>query len=197
MRDDELYGLGLKLPLTDKIRLDATAYGHTNEGQGLWYTPYVASPGFGTAGSTAAPLSIRTTEYDITRAGLTAGLTIDLGSHELSGGFWTEKNDFNQARRFYAETAAAPSRDPLDFQSNPFFTQWEYKFETETLTGYVSDTWTINDALKVNFGFKAFKILRDFFIPERQILTVGRQGGLLYSLNNHADIYPLFRGQLV
>lgn len=158
VRDDELYGLGLKLPLTDKIRLDATAYGHTNEGQGLWYTPYVASPGFGTAGSTAAPLSIRTTEYDITRAGLTAGLTIDLGSHELSGGFWTEKNDFNQARRYYAETAAAPTRDPLDFQENPFFTQWEYKFETETLTGYVSDTWTINDALKVNFGFKAMQV---------------------------------------
>lgn len=158
VRDDELYGLGLKLPLTDKIKLDATAYGHTNEGQGLWYTPYVASPGFGTAGSTAAPLSIRTTEYDITRAGLTAGLTIDLGSHELSGGFWTEKNDFNQARRYYAETAAAPTRDPLNFQENPFFTQWEYKFETETLTGYVSDTWTINDALKVNFGFKAMQV---------------------------------------
>jgi len=158
VRDDELYGLGLKLPLTDKIKLDATAYGHTNEGQGLWYTPYVASPGFGTAGSTAAPLSIRTTEYDITRAGLTAGLTIDLGSHELSGGFWAEKNDFNQARRYYAETAAAPTRDPLNFQENPFFTQWEYKFETETLTGYVSDTWTINDALKVNFGFKAMQV---------------------------------------
>ena len=158
VRDDELYGLGLKLPLTDRIKLDATAYGHTNKGQGLWYTPYLASPGFGTAGSTAAPLSIRTTEYDITRAGLTAGLTIDLGAHELSGGFWTEKNDFNQARRFYAETAAAPTRDPLDFQENPFFTQWQYRFETETLTGYVSDTWTVNDALKVNFGFKAMKV---------------------------------------
>ena len=158
VRDDELYGLSLKLPLTDKIKLDATAYGHTNEGQGLWYTPYVASPGFGTAGSTAAPLSIRTTEYDIARAGLTAGLTIDLGAHELSGGFWTEKNDFNQARRYYAETAAAATRDPLDFQENPFFTQWQYKFETETLTGYVADTWTVNDALKVNFGFKAMKV---------------------------------------
>ncbi|OZA75789.1 MAG: hypothetical protein B7X77_06760 [Caulobacter sp. 39-67-4] len=158
IRDDQLYGLGLKMPLTDKIKLDATAYGHTNEGQGLWYTPYVASPGFGTAGSTAAPLSIRTTEYDISRSGLTAGLTIDLGAHELTGGFWTEKNDMNQARRFYAETAAAPSRNSLQFQENPFFTQWQYRFETETLTGYVSDTWTINDALKVNFGFKAMKV---------------------------------------
>jgi iron complex outermembrane receptor protein len=84
----------------------------------------LASPGYGTAGSTAAPLSIRTTEYDIDRKGLIGGLTVDLGSHEIGAGFWTEDNDFNQARRFYAETAAAPSRDPLDFQSNPFFTQW-------------------------------------------------------------------------
>ncbi|PTS89060.1 TonB-dependent receptor [Caulobacter sp. HMWF009] len=158
IRDDNLYGASLNLPINDMVKLNATAYGHTNEGQGLWYTPYVPSPGFGTVGSTAAPLSIRTTEYDLDRKGLIGGLTIDLGAHEVTTGFWTEKNDFNQARRFYAETAAAPSRDPLDFQSNPFFTQWQYKFETKTTTGYVSDAWTVNDALKVNFGFKAVKV---------------------------------------
>ncbi|MDI1363366.1 MAG: TonB-dependent receptor [bacterium] len=158
VRDDDLYGATLNLPITDKVKLNATAYGHTNKGQGLWYTPYVPSPGFGTAGSTAAPLSIRTTEYDIDRKGLIGGLTIDLGAHEVGLGFWTEKNDFNQARRYYAETAAAPSRDPLDFQSNPFFTQWQYKFETKTTTGHIEDTWTVNDALKVNFGFKAIKV---------------------------------------
>lgn len=158
IRDDDLYGAALNLDLTDRVTLDATAYQHKNKGQGLWYTPYVASPGFGTAGSTAAPLSIRTTEYDIDRGGLTAGLTVDLGAHRLSGGFWHEVNNFNQARRFYAETAAAPSRDPLDFQSNPFFTQWQYAFETKTTTGHIEDEWTLSDALKVNFGFKAIKV---------------------------------------
>lgn len=158
IRDDDLYGASLNLALTDRVTLDATAYQHKNKGQGLWYTPYVASPGFGTTGSTAAPLSIRTTEYDIDRGGLTAGLTVDLGAHRLSGGFWHEVNNFNQARRFYAETAAAPSRDPLDFQSNPFFTQWQYAFETKTTTGHIEDEWTLSDALKVNFGFKAIKV---------------------------------------
>lgn len=158
IRDDDLYGASLNLDLTDRVTLDATAYQHKNKGQGLWYTPYVASPGFGTTGSTAAPLSIRTTEYDIDRGGLTAGLTVDLGAHRLSGGFWHEVNNFNQARRFYAETAAAPSRDPLDFQSNPFFTQWQYAFETKTTTGHIEDEWTLSDALKVNFGFKAIKV---------------------------------------
>ncbi len=158
VRDDDLYGAALKLDITERVKLDATAYQHKNKGQGLWYTPYLASPGFGAAGSTAAPLSIRTTEYDIDRGGIIAGLTLDLGAHRLSGGFWHEINNFNQARRFYAETAAAPSRDPLDFQSNPFFTQWQYRFETKTLTGHLEDEWTISDAFKVNFGFKAIKV---------------------------------------
>lgn len=158
VRNDDLYGAKLNLDITDRVTLDATAYQHKNKGQGLWYTPYLASPGFGTAGSTAAPLSIRTTEYDIDRGGLTAGLTIDVGAHRVSGGFWHEVNHFNQARRFYAETAAAPSRNPLDFQSNPFFTQWQYAFETKTTTGHLEDEWTLTDALKVNFGFKAIKV---------------------------------------
>ena len=158
VRNDDLYGAKLNLDITDRVTLDATAYQHKNKGQGLWYTPYLASPGFGTAGSTAAPLSIRTTEYDIDRGGLTAGLTIDVGAHRVSGGFWHEVNHFNQARRFYAETAAAPSRNPLDFQSNPFFTQWQYRFETKTTTGHIEDEWTVTDAFKVNFGFKAIKV---------------------------------------
>ncbi|MET3664709.1 TonB-dependent receptor [Caulobacter sp. 1776] len=158
VRDDDLYGAALKLDVTEHVTFNATAYQHKNKGQGLWYTPYLASPGFGTAGSTAAPLSIRTTEYDIDRGGLIADLAVELGAHRFSGGFWHERNHFNQARRFYAETAAAPSRDPLDFQDNPFFTQWQYAFETKTWTGHLEDEWTISDAFKVNFGFKAIKV---------------------------------------
>jgi iron complex outermembrane receptor protein len=61
-------------------RFDLTGYGHKNQGQGLWYTPYTVSPGYGTAGSNAAPLSIRTTEYDIDRKGLIGNVYVDLGS---------------------------------------------------------------------------------------------------------------------
>jgi len=158
VRDDNLYGANLDLELTEGLRLTATAYGHDDEGQGLWYTPYVPSPGWGTPGSTAAPLSIRTTEYDIDRKGLIGGLTLDLGDHVISGGFWVETNDFHQARRYYAETAAAPSRNPLDFQTNPFATQWEYDFNTETRQLYLQDVWSVTDALKINFGFKSLQV---------------------------------------
>jgi iron complex outermembrane receptor protein len=196
IRDDDIYAVTLKHDLGEMARFDLTGYGHKNEGQGLWYTPYTVSPGYGTAGSTAAPLSIRTTEYDIDRKGLIGNVYVDLGGHAISAGFWTEDNDFHQARRFYAETAAAPSRDPLDFQSNPFFTQWEYKFNTKTTTGYVQDVWTVNDALKVNFGFKALKVenevksivgavngkiqSKDSFLP---------QVGVVYDLNNGVELF--------
>jgi iron complex outermembrane receptor protein len=158
VRDDNLAGLSLDLPIGDMVTINATAYSHTDEGQGLWYTPYLASPGYGTVGSNAAPLSIRTTEYEIDRKGLVGGVTLDLGAHTVSGGFWVENNEFNQARRFYAETFNRPSRDPLGFQSNPFFTQWEYAFETRTLQFYLQDVWAITEALKVNFGFKTLKV---------------------------------------
>ncbi len=158
VRDDNLYGVTLDVPMSDTVNLTATAYRHTDVGQGLWWTPYVPSPTWGAPGSTAAPLSIRTTEYDIDRGGLILGVTAEFGDHLISAGLWNETNDFNQARRYYAETAARPSRDPLGFQANPFFTQWSYAFTTNTTVGYVQDVWTINDAFKINFGFKALKV---------------------------------------
>jgi iron complex outermembrane receptor protein len=197
IRDDDLYAVTLKEKLGDMVRFDVTAYGHKNQGQGLWYTPYTASPGYGTAGSNAAPLSIRTTEYDIDRKGLIGNVYVDLGAHAISGGFWYEDNDFHQARRFYAETLDKPSRDPLDFQSNPFLTSWDYKFNTKTTTGYLQDVWTVTDALKVNFGFKALKVenevstvagnpmsgkieSKDSFLP---------QAGVVYDLHNGLEFF--------
>ncbi|PVM91368.1 TonB-dependent receptor [Caulobacter endophyticus] len=161
IRDDDLYGATLALPFGDRVDFKATAYQHKNKGQGLWGTPYQVSPGYGAAGSTAAPLSIRTTEYSIDRGGVIADLTVDLGTHKIGVGFWTENNHFDQARRFYAETLTGPSRDWLDFQSNPFRTQWQYAFTTETRTAHIEDTWTVTDALKINFGFKAIKVDND------------------------------------
>ncbi len=54
IRDDDIYAVTLKHDLGEMARFDLTGYGHKNQGQGLWYTPYTASPGYGTPGSTAA-----------------------------------------------------------------------------------------------------------------------------------------------
>jgi iron complex outermembrane receptor protein len=152
LREDHLGYLAVELPIVESLIAKATVYTHENEGQGLWGTPYTPTPG-------GAPLSVRTTEYEIERTGIVTSLTWTLGDHEISGGLWYEDNDFEQARRFYGEpNIAAPTRSFLDFQDNPFFTQWQYAFKTETLHLHLQDTWTVNDTLTLNFGFKSVSV---------------------------------------
>ncbi len=151
LRKDALVALKGDWEITKTLSAKATFYRHSNKGMGTWYTPVVASPG-------GAPISERTTEYNIDRNGIVASLTYVIGAHTVEGGVWTENNDFHQARRYYGLGLDKPGRDSLKFQSNPFFTQWEYFFNTQTTNLHLQDTWKVSDALKVNFGFKTVKV---------------------------------------
>lgn len=163
LRDDTIGAFTLDTPLGAIFHLRSTIYGHHDKGQGLWFTPYVPSPNYGVAGAATndAPISIRTTEYDLDRRGTVTGGTLTLGAHAINAGVWYEDNSFNQARRFYALDRAAPRRSSLEMQSDPFFTQWEYDFGTTTWQFHLQDTWTLNDALRVNFGFKSLSVEND------------------------------------
>ncbi|MFC7333042.1 TonB-dependent receptor [Rhodocista pekingensis] len=151
LRKDTLGAVTLDYPLGSILSVSATGYGHRNEGQGVWFTPYVPTPGGG-------PISIRTTEYDIERYGVIGRLTADLGDHRIEAGGWYEDNDFSQARRFYGLDRAAPQRSSTQFQSSPFYTQWDYDFTTTTRQLYIADTWAVTDMLTLNGGFKAVKV---------------------------------------
>ena len=163
LRDDTIGAVTLNYPITDTLDVSLTGYGHKNEGQGQWWTPYVptAAGALDQSGAVIAvpsPISVRTTEYDIERRGLIGSATLGLGGHEITAGFWLENNDFNHARRFYGLGRAANTRDSLEFQANPFFTQWEYNFETETRLFYMQDSWSVTEALTVNAGFKSLSV---------------------------------------
>lgn len=163
LRNDVLSSAKFEYPITDSVDITAQVYNHQNEGQGLWYTPYLATPLGAPAPSGApitnpAPISIRTTEYEINRTGLMGNLKWQLGAHALEAGMWYEDNSFNQARRFYGLDRASQGRDSLKFQVNPFFTQWEYDFDTKTTLWYVQDTWDITDQLTVFGGFKSLNV---------------------------------------
>ena len=151
LRRDTLAAVGLTAPLGAVATLHLKGYYHHNEGQGTWGTPYVNSP-------TGVPMSIRTTEYNIDRYGLFGDIQADLGSHHLTVGGWTENNDFDQARRFYAYTSrTVAGRDHLQFQANPFFTQWETRFNTKTLQYFVQDDFKIGP-VNINLGWKGFQV---------------------------------------
>lgn len=172
LREDDLGYLSLDLPVGESVSWKTTAYLHKNEGQGLWGTPYLPTPG-------GSPISIRTTEYEIDRQGVLSSLTLTAGAHQIEGGVWYETVDFNQARRFYAEpNLAAPTRSFEDFQRNPFATQWEYDFDTDTLVFHLQDTWSITDAVTLNAGFRSVN-------SESEIRTVA--GGPVKSGTLDAD----------
>jgi iron complex outermembrane recepter protein len=151
LRKDLVGAVGLKAPLGEKANLALRGYYHRNRGMGLWGTPYLISP-------TGAPLSMRTTEYEIDRGGLFGSVDFALGNHALAVSGWYEHNKFNQARRFYAfASRTEPGLSFRKYPKNPFFTQWEFDFTTRTLQYSVQDRIDFG-ALKVNLGWKGFKV---------------------------------------
>ena len=152
IREDQIAYVGYQFSYSDALQFNVKTYLHTNEGMGLWGTPYVPTPG-------GAPLSVRTTEYDIDRKGSILGLQWSAGAHTVEAGVWLEQNDFGQARRFYPESnPLGPTQDFTDFLRDPLLTQWEYTFSTRTTQFHIADTYLVNDAMKVNFGFKSMKV---------------------------------------
>jgi iron complex outermembrane receptor protein len=148
LRKDWLTGATLDAKVNDALRWKTTVYYHKDRGAGLWYTPYVAS-------SASVPVSLRTTEYEIHRAGILSALTYNIGMHTVEGGAWFEDNSFDEARRFYALGLADPGRSPYDIPSDPMSTQWQYKFKTKTVVFHLQDTMALSDRLTANVGFKS------------------------------------------
>ena len=151
LRKDTIGALKADWDVAPGLTAHLTGYGHHNDGEGTWDTPYVPTPG-------GAPISLRTTEYTINRGGAIGSVEYKIGRQDIEGGFWYEDNDFTNARRYYGLNAAGDNRNNLDFQSDPFYTQWLGQFSTTTLQFHLQDTWRVTDALKVNFGFKALDV---------------------------------------
>ena len=191
LRRDLIGSLKAEGPLTSWLSYTAQGYYHTNKGEGTWFTPYVPTPG-------GAPISVRTTEYGIDRGGFLGSLVATFGRHTATAGIWYEDNSFHQARRFYglADTDT-PSSSALDFQKNPFFTQWELAYKTYTVQPYIQDSFKLTDKLTVTAGFKGTSVVnratrivgalpqgrikaRDWFLP---------QVGAVYAIDGGNELF--------
>jgi iron complex outermembrane recepter protein len=149
LRKDHLGYVALDLPIGETLQWRTTAYGHHNRGQGLWGTPYVPTPG-------GAPISVRSTEYYLKRIGVLTSLSWKGAAHAVEGGVWYETNAFTQARRFYGEpSSTGPTRDFTELLTGSFRTDWEYDFDTDSYVFHLQDTWSVNDKLRLNFGFRS------------------------------------------
>ena len=194
LRKDLLTAYGLTAPLGDNVTFKVKAYYHNNTGQGTWGTPYVPSPN-------GVPMSARTTEYDIQRGGVFGSLNTQFGKHDVTVGGWYEHNDFTQARRFYAyESNTVPGLDHTKFLTNPFFTQWLFDFNTDTLQYYVQDKISLGD-LTINLGWKGFQVNNEANPRIKGSLSAGAiksqdwfqpHVGAAYKLNDKAEIFGGF-----
>lgn len=194
LRKDYLGYIGIDVPQGDSGEISLKGYFHNNDGQGLWFTPYVPSP-------TGVPISVRTTEYTIRRKGAFGSYANDFGFGRMTVGGWYERNDFRQARRFYAMTSRTdPGRSARKFQSNPFFTQWDFNYTTDIFQYFVEDRLEL-DALTVNLGWKGFSV-RNSASP---IVQAGRAAGSIkaedwfmpsigfnYQLDSATELYASF-----
>ena len=195
LRKDWLAGVGVDVPFNEYWTFKATGYYHGNKGRGMWFTPYVTTPG-------GAPMTIRTTEYAIERYGIVASSIFTLGANSFEIGMWYEDNDFNQARRFYGlgNTTGAPDRSSLKFPKDPLATQWEFDFNTQTLQYHVQDTLDLG-ALKINAGWKGLRVTNLASPIVKSTLASGRteakdwflpQAGLLYRLDDDNEIFASY-----
>jgi iron complex outermembrane receptor protein len=194
LRKDTVAAIGFKSPIGENIDVQIRAYYHHNKGMGLWATPYVPSPN-------GTPISIRTTEYDIDRGGVFGKLTWKSAGNTLTVGGWYETNSFNQARRFYdLQSRTVPGRSFREYPTNPFFTQWEFNFDTQTLQYFVEDRLDFG-SLKVSFGWKGFRVTNEATAVVAASFPQGKidvtdwfqpHFGINYALSDKAEVFAGF-----
>ncbi len=211
VRRDYLGGVTFDAHLTPELSLTTTGYYHDNKGQGSWVTPYSPTPvgaanADGSPITAASPLGFRTTEYAIKRGGALSNLAYETGTNTLELGAWYESNTFTQARRFYGMTdSATPNRDVLEFQKNPYATQWDGKYTTDTIQYHVGDTIRLaDDRLVLNAGWKGFYVTnRAIMLPATTSpLAVGTisakdwfqpQAGILFKFTPGAEVFADYK----
>lgn len=194
LRKDTVAALGYSTPIGETAEVAIKGYYHHDEGRGLWGTPYTPSP-------SGAPLSIRTTEYDIDRWGVFGSAGLELGMNAVTLGGWYEHNEFNQARRFYGyESRTEPGRSFRDYPTDPFFTQWEFDFTTETLQYYVQDAIDLGQ-VRINLGWKGFKVTNEAVAIVNTVFPEGEfetedwfqpHAGVVISFDDNAEVFAGF-----
>jgi iron complex outermembrane receptor protein len=164
LRRDYLGGITFNANLAPDLNLKTTGYYHTDKGQGSWITPYQVTP-YGAPNSNGTPitdpadLSYRTTEYAMNRGGALSTATWEKGANTFEVGAWYQTETLEIARRFYGMTADAPNRSVLEYQTDPFYTQWDGKYDTETFQYHVQDTLKLlDDKLVLTGGWKGMSV---------------------------------------
>ncbi len=178
-REDELGYVNYDWHIADNITWSNQGYYHNDSARGIVAGPVnqAGLPGLfaiyfpgqnlvNTFGGTG--YEVRTTEYKIARGGIRSTLDWQIGDHQIEAGVWYEHNDSQQARRWYAFSAANTDLSPYDIPSHPAFTQYDFRFATDDTQFHLQDAWQIFPTLLLQAGFKASLQTASDSLPTQQ-----------------------------
>jgi hypothetical protein len=180
--------------LSDTLRWSNQVYYHHDDGAGV-----VAGP-IGVAGLPAlfaiyypnqnlkqvfgnSGYAVRTTEYDIKRAGLLSTLRKDLGEHQIELGLWLEHNRSSAYRRWYALDVNNPT-SPYDRPSDPLITQYGSEIDNKVAQMHVQDEWKLRPDLSLQAGFKSSLQFADGQFPVQPAAGAISGGSLALPVGN-------------
>ena len=165
-REDGLAYLNYDWHVSDAVTWSNQVYWHVDSGRGIVAGPVnqaglpglfaIYFPGQNlvrTFGGTG--YEVRTTEYEIHRAGERSTLDWRLGDHQIEAGVWYEHNSSGQGRRWYPFAAANNDLTPYDIPAHPAFTQYDFLLTTRDVQPHVQDQWQALPNLLLQIGWKA------------------------------------------
>ena len=192
LREDKLAGITYDHSFNSKISLKTTAYHHDQAGTGTWWVP--GPP------HSNDPIALRTLGFGINRNGFLSALNFEFGIHKLNTGVWYENNHFNNSMQFFSQTNG-PSSAYVAPNFSPYYTRWNYGFQTDTVQFHAQDTVTLTNRLTANFGFKSPHtttriksengtdpnyLLNGQLTSEASFLP---QGGLNFKIDDHNEVF--------
>ncbi|WP_198133318.1 TonB-dependent receptor [Novosphingobium nitrogenifigens] len=142
------------IAVTDRLRWVTTAYGHGEESQTTWTSPYFGSPN-------GSPLSELVKEPSIRRFGVVSRITYDVARNHIGLGVWYENNYYRSPMNAYSLPTVVDGviqggvLNPLDQFTNPFAQIFNQTYKTNTFTAFVQDDYKPFNNLTLHFGFKS------------------------------------------
>ncbi len=163
-REDHLYGLTLKAPLSEAVDLSVTGYYEDKEGYGVSPEAYATSLASHNAQRLIVPgltapkgIQYGLSTVDGDRKGVTGSLTWRYGVHSVQGGAWYEDDDFHRTQNRYNVANGFPDGAPL--LNEPVHLQRDFVSTRKTTQIFLKDTISLLDeTLTLDVGFKGLDI---------------------------------------
>ncbi|NHN89785.1 TonB-dependent receptor [Acetobacter conturbans] len=151
---DYFGGIKADLKLTDRLRWITTAYGHGEDSQTTWSSPFFPSPN-------GAPMSEVVKEPAIERFGILSALHYNVARNQIGAGVWYENDSYQSAMNAYEQPAIVNGvltgslRSGVSKWSDPFARIFNQDYNTNSFTAFVQDTYSPVKNLYLHFGFKS------------------------------------------